>query len=149
MIGGSGERKTLRLVALHADACNIFSGPEAAHKLDVLRAHCEREGRDYDAIEKTTIVSLDPAATKDELLALLRTARDTASPWPTSSARTPQPEATVEPARRGRARRSPAGELAAGRRAGAALRTRRRACGSIARRRARRRHRQGMACGES
>jgi len=50
MIGGSGEKKTLRLVALHADACNIFSGPEAARKLDVLRAHCEREGRDYDAI---------------------------------------------------------------------------------------------------
>ena len=51
MIGGSGERKTLRLVALHADACNIFAGPEAAHKLEVLRAHCESEGRDYDAIE--------------------------------------------------------------------------------------------------
>src|SRR4051812_15282450 len=42
MIGGSGERKTLRLVARHADACNIFSRPEAAHKLAVLREHCER-----------------------------------------------------------------------------------------------------------
>ena len=59
MIGGSGERKTLRLVAQHADACNIFARPEAAHKLDVLRAHCEREGRDYDAIEKTTILSVE------------------------------------------------------------------------------------------
>jgi F420-dependent oxidoreductase-like protein len=53
MIGGVGERKTLRLVAKYADACNIFNGPEAAHKLDVLREHCERESRDYDTIEKT------------------------------------------------------------------------------------------------
>jgi F420-dependent oxidoreductase-like protein len=54
MIGGTGERKTLRLVARYADACNIFHGPETAHKLDVLREHCERESRDYDSIEKTT-----------------------------------------------------------------------------------------------
>jgi alkanesulfonate monooxygenase len=96
MIGGSGERKTLRLVALHADACNIFSGPEAAHKLDVLRQHCEREGRDYDAIEKTTIVSLDPAATKDELLALLRAAHETGFTVAYIFSKNPKPEATVE-----------------------------------------------------
>ena len=53
MIGGSGERKTLRLVARYAQACNLFAGPELARKLDVLRAHCEAEGRDYDEIEKT------------------------------------------------------------------------------------------------
>lgn len=59
MIGGSGEKKTLRLVAKYADACNIFSGPEAGRKLEVLREHCEREGRDYDEITKTTIVRFD------------------------------------------------------------------------------------------
>jgi F420-dependent oxidoreductase-like protein len=53
MIGGGGERKTLRLVARYADACNLFATPDVAHKLDVLRAHCEREGRDYDEITKT------------------------------------------------------------------------------------------------
>ena len=45
MIGGTGERKTLRLVAKYADACNLFPGPDVAHKLDVLRRHCETEGR--------------------------------------------------------------------------------------------------------
>lgn len=53
LIGGSGEKKTLRLVAKYADACNLFDGPDLARKLDVLREHCEREGRDYDDIEKT------------------------------------------------------------------------------------------------
>jgi F420-dependent oxidoreductase-like protein len=60
MIGGSGERKTLRLVAKYADACNLFPGPDLAHKLDVLREHCEREGRDYDEIEKTVYYPFDP-----------------------------------------------------------------------------------------
>jgi F420-dependent oxidoreductase-like protein len=59
LIGGSGERKTLRLVAKYADACNIFDTPETAHKLDVLREHCAREGRDYDGIEKTAQVRFD------------------------------------------------------------------------------------------
>jgi len=59
LIGGSGERKTLRLVAQYADACNLFSTPDMAHKLDVLRAHCEALGRDYDAIEKTVITTFD------------------------------------------------------------------------------------------
>jgi alkanesulfonate monooxygenase SsuD/methylene tetrahydromethanopterin reductase-like flavin-dependent oxidoreductase (luciferase family) len=53
MIGGGGEKKTLRLVAKYADACNLFDSPELAHKLDVLREHCAREGRDYDEILKT------------------------------------------------------------------------------------------------
>src|SRR6195256_2682412 len=51
LIGGGGEQKTLRLVARYADACNLFPTPQLAHKLDVLRAHCETEGRDYAAIE--------------------------------------------------------------------------------------------------
>jgi F420-dependent oxidoreductase-like protein len=59
LIGGAGERKTLRLVAQYADACNIFDTPELAHKLDVLRDHCERLGRDYDEIEKTAQLRFD------------------------------------------------------------------------------------------
>jgi F420-dependent oxidoreductase-like protein len=57
LVGGTGERKTLRLVAQYADACNIFDmGSEAiTHKLGVLRGHCERLGRDYDDIVKTTL----------------------------------------------------------------------------------------------
>ncbi|MGW3244713.1 LLM class F420-dependent oxidoreductase [Streptomyces sp. NPDC001070] len=57
MIGGSGEKKTLRLVARYADACNLFatSPAEVAHKLDVLRAHCDEAGRDYSRIRKTML----------------------------------------------------------------------------------------------
>jgi F420-dependent oxidoreductase-like protein len=61
MIGGGGEKKTLRLVARYADACNLFEiGDESAfrHKLDVLREHCADEGRDYAGIEKTTLGTL-------------------------------------------------------------------------------------------
>ncbi|MEV4012638.1 LLM class F420-dependent oxidoreductase [Nonomuraea angiospora] len=53
LIGGSGEKKTLRLVAQYADACNFLYGADVRHKLGVLRAHCERLGRPYDDIEKT------------------------------------------------------------------------------------------------
>lgn len=55
LIGGGGEKKTLRLVARYADACNLFPrDPDfVAGKLDVLRGHCEAEGRDYDAVERT------------------------------------------------------------------------------------------------
>ena len=55
VIGGSGERKTLRLVAQYGDACNVIVKDldELAHKLDVLREHCDDLGRDYDSIEKT------------------------------------------------------------------------------------------------
>lgn len=59
LIGGSGERKTLRLVARYADACNLFPGPDLAHKLDVLRRHCEQAERDYDSIEKTALFNFD------------------------------------------------------------------------------------------
>jgi len=58
LIGGMGERKTLRLVAKYADACNLFAFAgvaELTRKLDVLREHCDREGRRYDEIEKTTL----------------------------------------------------------------------------------------------
>jgi F420-dependent oxidoreductase-like protein len=59
LIGGGGEKKTLRLVAKYADACNLFNTPELEHKLDVLKRHCETEGRDYDEITKTVYQPLD------------------------------------------------------------------------------------------
>jgi len=63
LIGGGGEKKTLRLVAKYADASNLFSTSieDVGRKLDVLRAHCDAEGRDYDAIEKTIIGRVDPS----------------------------------------------------------------------------------------
>ena len=59
LIGGSGEKKTLRFVAKYADSCNLFPSPELGHKLQVLREHCEREGRNYDDIERTVVYRFD------------------------------------------------------------------------------------------
>ena len=74
MVGGQGERKTLRLVARYADACNVFAGRGAgaehvAHKLGVLREWCRREGRDYDEIRRTVLWNrpVTPDATGDFL----------------------------------------------------------------------------------
>ena len=72
MIGGTGERKTLRLVAQYADACNIFPGPDVAHKLEVLRGHCAAKGRDYDSIEKTTTLPGDLSDGPDAFIEQLR-----------------------------------------------------------------------------
>ena len=59
LIGGMGEKKTLRLMAQYAQACNLFANPDTLptlqHKLDVLRAHCESLGRDFATIELTTL----------------------------------------------------------------------------------------------
>ena len=73
MIGGAGERKTLRMVAQYAQACNIFGEtPDLmAHKLEVLRAHCDTAGTDYDAIEKTMNLNADPLADVDGFLRLM------------------------------------------------------------------------------
>ncbi|WP_300017692.1 LLM class F420-dependent oxidoreductase [Pseudonocardia sp.] len=74
LIGGGGERKTLRLVAQYAQACNLFPGPELERKLDVLRGHCADVGRDYDDIEKTVMLPLDVGeggSTVDDLLTQL------------------------------------------------------------------------------
>ncbi|MEV7811695.1 LLM class F420-dependent oxidoreductase [Streptomyces flaveolus] len=73
MIGGGGEKKTLRLVARYADACNLIPGSpeELRHKLDVLRRHCEAVGRDYDTIRKTIAYSGEPV-TEGDLDAFLR-----------------------------------------------------------------------------
>lgn len=62
LIGGSGEKKTLRLVARYADACNVRGAdPEGTERLfGILQEHCEREGRDYGAIEKTIVTRFDP-----------------------------------------------------------------------------------------
>lgn len=62
LIGGDGERKSLRLTARYADAAGLRPTPELPRKLDVLRAHCEAEGRDFDAIEKTCVFAFDVGA---------------------------------------------------------------------------------------
>jgi len=79
LIGGGGELKTLRLVAQYGDACNVFGSPDQVrHKYDVLRRHCDREGRDYGSIEMTNLSwvsisadgargSLTPSALVDRL----------------------------------------------------------------------------------
>jgi F420-dependent oxidoreductase-like protein len=73
MVGGSGEQKTLRLVAEYGDACNLFgrTGLDGnKHKLDVLRQHCTDVGRNYDDIEKTVLagVRIDDAAADPDCL---------------------------------------------------------------------------------
>jgi alkanesulfonate monooxygenase SsuD/methylene tetrahydromethanopterin reductase-like flavin-dependent oxidoreductase (luciferase family) len=62
LIAGGGERRTLPLVARYADACNLSPSPEIPTKLDLLRRLCEREGRDYEAIEKTAPFGFDVGA---------------------------------------------------------------------------------------
>lgn len=75
LIGGSGEKKTLRLVAKYADACNVFAESPAAvaRKLGILREHCDAVGRDYDEIEKTIIrrMALGEGSSADEVVQAL------------------------------------------------------------------------------
>jgi F420-dependent oxidoreductase-like protein len=70
LVGGSGERKTLRLVAQYADACNLFApSPEVvAQKLEVLARHCDNESRDPNTIEKTILAFGDPLSDVDAFL---------------------------------------------------------------------------------
>lgn len=77
LIGGGGEKKTLRLVAQYADACNLFAydPSEVAHKLDVLRQHCDEVGRDYNTIEITVMGAMDPGANGENVDAMLETMR--------------------------------------------------------------------------
>lgn len=82
LIGGSGERKTLRLVAQYGDACNLFMFGDPAqlqHKLNVLKDHCQSVGRPYEEIEKTTLGSFritrdgrDNSMTPDAFIGILR-----------------------------------------------------------------------------
>ena len=71
MVGGGGEKKTLRLAARYADACNVFGTTPAdvAHKFDVLRAHCAAEDRDYERIAKTVLVTRPALADVDAFVA--------------------------------------------------------------------------------
>jgi F420-dependent oxidoreductase-like protein len=74
LIGGSGERKTLRLVARYADACNLFA-PDlgtVAHKIDVLKGHCEAESRNYDEIDKTILAFSNPLDDVDGFVDAMR-----------------------------------------------------------------------------
>ncbi len=69
LIGGSGERKTLRLVATYADACNIFGdAPTIAHKLTILQRHCDDVGRDPAEIEVTALMGVDQSMGPDAIL---------------------------------------------------------------------------------
>jgi alkanesulfonate monooxygenase len=92
LIGGSGEKKTLRLVAQYADACNLFGGPELARKLDVLREHCANLGRDYDSIEKTALTPFELGKNgegADKMLDRLRELHDLGITVATGSLRGP------------------------------------------------------------
>jgi F420-dependent oxidoreductase-like protein len=76
LIGGGGERKTLRMVAQYADACNLIGGEpqQVAAKLDVLRRHCDVVGRDINEIEVTVSApNLSAAPTRDEVLGVFET----------------------------------------------------------------------------
>ncbi len=79
LIGGSGERKTLRLVAKYADACNLFAhmgNAEIERKLAILRQHCEREGRNYDDIQKTVITVMNPGPNGENTAQLVQQLSD-------------------------------------------------------------------------
>jgi F420-dependent oxidoreductase-like protein len=73
LIGGLGERKTLRLVARYADACNLFaiSPAEIGHKLEVLDRHCDAEGRDPATIDRTLLALSNPLDDVDKFLSLM------------------------------------------------------------------------------
>ena len=76
MIGGGGERKTLRLVAKYADACNLFATADVARKLDVLKRHCDDVGRNYDDITKTAYYLFDTGVGAPKILSDLRRLAD-------------------------------------------------------------------------
>jgi F420-dependent oxidoreductase-like protein len=81
LIGGSGEKKTLRLVAQYADACNLFIGTGTkaiAHKLGVLKRHCDSLGRDYDEIERTALGTVHLAPGQMTVSDVVQTCRELA-----------------------------------------------------------------------
>lgn len=101
LIGGAGERKTLRLVARYADACNVFDIPDGGktvrHKLAVLARHCEEAGRPYGDIEKTISTRLAPGESADSFArrceefagwGIDHAVVITAGPWPVSGIET-------------------------------------------------------------
>lgn len=81
MIAGAGERVTLRIVARHADACNVIESPEGLeHKYEVLRKHCADLGTDYDRIKRTTTTMCIIADTDEEARSLIPPGADFAYP---------------------------------------------------------------------
>ncbi|WP_323096072.1 LLM class F420-dependent oxidoreductase [Intrasporangium sp. YIM S08009] len=79
LIGGGGEKKTLRMVAQYAQACNLFDSPDLAHKLDVLKRHCDDLGRDYDEIAKTVMGPVNPGPNGENVDATLEHLADLAA----------------------------------------------------------------------
>lgn len=102
LIAGSGEQKTLRLVARHGDMCNLFDLPgtgfadDLRHKLDVLRSHCADAGRDYDSIEKTASTFVDPDEDPARILDHLAELADLGIDHVMVSPRRPWNEATLD-----------------------------------------------------
>ncbi len=77
IIGGGGEKQTLRIVARYADACNLFGGPKTIKaKLDVLKKHCSEVRRDYDEISKTCLMTVVIGEIKEDLASALAEVRD-------------------------------------------------------------------------
>ncbi|HSX08624.1 MAG TPA: LLM class F420-dependent oxidoreductase [Candidatus Saccharimonadales bacterium] len=79
LIGGGGEKKTLRLVAKYADACNLFlrlGEEENKRKLDILRQHCEEVGRNYDEIEKTALYQVGEDMNPEKVIDDLKNAKE-------------------------------------------------------------------------
>jgi alkanesulfonate monooxygenase SsuD/methylene tetrahydromethanopterin reductase-like flavin-dependent oxidoreductase (luciferase family) len=73
MIGGGGEQLTLRAVARHANACNVGGTPDQVrHKYEVLQRHCEAEGRTYEEVERTNVISFVIARDEGALAAKRR-----------------------------------------------------------------------------
>jgi F420-dependent oxidoreductase-like protein len=72
MVAGAGETKTLRFVVQYGDACGLYPTPDLAHKLDVLRRHCDEQGRDFGEIEKTCVYVVRPGETLPATAAGLR-----------------------------------------------------------------------------
>jgi F420-dependent oxidoreductase-like protein len=103
LIGGSGERRTLRLVARYADACNLFGDVETIRgKLDVLRRHCDDVGRDPAEITKTRLGGLVIGATHEDAErrgARMRAARGMSEEWYRASTVSGDPEEVAEQAR--------------------------------------------------
>jgi F420-dependent oxidoreductase-like protein len=102
MIAGSGERKTLRLVAKYGDMCNLFDLPgtgfadDLKHKLDVLQAHCADTGRDYRTIEKTVSTFVDPDGDSAPVLEHLAELADLGIEHAIVSPRQPWDEAALD-----------------------------------------------------
>jgi F420-dependent oxidoreductase-like protein len=81
LIGGQGEQRTLRLVARYGDACNLFAyagASEVGRKLEVLRRHCDAERRDFDAIERTTLGTVQLAPGRQSPADVIRELRELA-----------------------------------------------------------------------